>query len=160
MPLDVLKEIYQELYATLSVECIIYFETFTVSSIEPIESFSVTNDQKISFDKNSPTNYEGTITYVFKLLEDFVLRVPLEAIVCGFEKIVPQSGVSVIEYELNKEDQSQSYFPEFKFNQLLETSKRECYINETTFELVQSSDFAPLTLLKGKDYVMIDQSQL
>jgi hypothetical protein len=60
----------------------------------------------ISFDSNSPTIYDGIITYYFKSI-DFELKVPLRALVCGFEKIVPRSGISVIELELNKKDQSQ-----------------------------------------------------
>ena len=130
-----LKEIYQEMYSSLSEGCKIYFETFEVS-IEASQSVYLSNDDKIFFDKNYPTVYDGTITYIFRLLDNFEIKVPLQAMVCGLEKIVPRSGVSLIEFELSKDDQSLQYFTDFKINQLLESSSKECHIDETTFEIV------------------------
>jgi hypothetical protein len=114
-----LKSIFIDLYLSLSETCKVHFELIEVS-VETSDSLSV-KENSISFDKTSPSLYDGAITYNFKLME-FELKVPMLAIVCGFEKIIPRSGVSVIEFELDKEDQSQSYFTKFKINQLLETS--------------------------------------
>jgi hypothetical protein len=100
---DLLIEIFQKLYASLlSEECKILFNTVEVS-IDPSESFSRKNNT-ITFITNSPLIFDGNITYKFALIP-FELNMPLNALVCGFEKIIPQSGVSVIEFELNKEDQ-------------------------------------------------------
>jgi hypothetical protein len=85
----------------MSDACKIYFE-FVEARMEPSESIFLENGS-ISFIKTSPSLYEGAITYNFTEL-DFELKVPLRAIVCGFEKIVPRSGVSVIGLQLNKED--------------------------------------------------------
>ena len=87
----------------------------------------MTND-KISFDKSSPIDYNGLVTFNFSKtdidvnVDDFELIVPLQAIVCGFEEIVPRSGASELKFELTEDDKSQEYFTEFKINQLLETS--------------------------------------
>jgi hypothetical protein len=151
-----LKEHFKELYGSLSDGCKNVFETIDVS-IEPSQSLSLI-DGMISFNRTLPILLDEIITYTFKLM-DFKLKVPLRAIVCGFEKIEPKSGFSILEFELSKEDQSQQYFPDLKFNQLLKTSHRECYIDETTFKLVQTLELGPLTNLKGKNYVMIDQSK-
>jgi hypothetical protein len=94
----------------------------------------MTND-KISFDKSSPIDYYGLVTFNFTKIDidvnvdDFELIVPLQAIVCGFEGIVPRSGASELKFELTEDNQSQEYFTEFKINQLLKTSFSECYID-------------------------------
>jgi hypothetical protein len=65
--IQVLKEMYQDLFSSLSEDCKTFFETFEVS-IEPSQSLSLDNG-KISFDKTSPTFYDGEITYLFTLLD-------------------------------------------------------------------------------------------
>ena len=53
--IQVLKEMYQEMYSSLSEDCKIYFETIEVS-IEPTQSLYLNSDvTKISFDKSFTT---------------------------------------------------------------------------------------------------------
>ena len=108
-------------------------------------------------DRNVNGSFSMNISVQFPLLsQELSYTIPYSAVICGFEKFTIRNGASLIEFELDGQDLSETYFEETKVEDIFSMMgvSKKCPI--TSYNLFKSKYKDPQDKYSGLKFLHFD----